>query len=78
MVSNKVYLLLDLNQWFPPYENNNLTTELSRKDNQMGPFPLMDYEYHNTYIFTMVSGAFTHQTLQIFQNKERYIKGLNY
>lgn len=30
MVSNKFYLLLDLNQWLPPYESNTLTTELSR------------------------------------------------
>ena len=32
MVSNKfcLYLLLDLNQWLPPYESNTLTTELSR------------------------------------------------
>ena len=29
-VSNKFYLLLDLNQWLPPYESNTLTTELSR------------------------------------------------
>ena len=30
MVSNKFYLLLDLNQWLSPYESNTLTTELSR------------------------------------------------
>lgn len=30
MVSNKFYLLLDLNQWLPPYESSTLTTELSR------------------------------------------------
>lgn len=30
LVSNKFYLLLDLNQWLPPYESNTLTTELSR------------------------------------------------
>jgi hypothetical protein len=30
MVSNKFYLLLDLNQWLPPYESNTLTAELSR------------------------------------------------
>lgn len=53
MVSNKFYLLLDLNQWLLPYESNTLTAELSRSFirsmRTKGTTPSMDYKYHITY-----------------------------
>ena len=56
MVSNKFYLLLDLNQWLPPYESNTLTAELSRsfiiirnhKEKEKGPITSMDYKSNIT------------------------------
>ena len=53
-LANKFYLLLDLNQWLPPYESNTLTTELSRpfiitKNNKWGPITSMDYKLNITY-----------------------------
>lgn len=61
MVSNKFYLLLDLNQWLLPYESNTLTAELSRsfiipkRTKWYSPYGwirniiLLDYKYLITY-----------------------------